>query len=145
LFVIIAPVALPFVAVGVWRLQTRIVGALVPGADFVDVAALADLPLAAALDHDPPKVGGPPVHLLAVTRETASLFVAYRAVASGDPTVTTLLLDVTIAGHREIALLRRWRSVRTPVLVGAGHGDRTVAIQEPTTRLTVTLPVLALP
>jgi hypothetical protein len=135
--------ALPTVAVWIWRLQTRVIRSLVPGADLADAAALADLPLHTALGRPPARVGGPPVHLLALTREAASLFVAYRPVASAAATVTTLLLDLASAGNRELAVLTRWHSALTPVMVGSGPSAGEVAIQEPRTRLTVTLPVLA--
>jgi hypothetical protein len=134
--------ALPTVAVWIWRLQTRVIRSLVPGADLADAAALADLPLQTALGRPPPRLAGPPVHLLALTREAASLFVAYRPVASAAATVTTLLLDLASAGNRELAVLMRWHSALTPVMVGSGPGAGEVAIQEPRTRLTVTLPVL---
>jgi hypothetical protein len=136
-------VALPSVALWIWRLQTRVMRSLVPGADLADTAALADLPVNTALGPPPPRVTGPPVHLLALTREAASLFVAYRPVASAAATVTTLLLDLASAGNRELAVLTRWHAALTPVMVGFRPGDVEVAIQEPKTRLTVTLPVLA--
>jgi len=143
ILVIVAAVVIPSVAVWVWRFQTRVVGALVPGADFDDVIALADMPVITSLENRPPLMTGAPVHLLAVTREAASLFIAYRPIASVAATVTTLLLDLATAGKREIIVLERWRSIATPVLVWADPVARSAVIQEPLTRLTVTLPFLA--
>jgi hypothetical protein len=142
LFLIAGILALPAVALWVWRLQTRVLRACVPGANLADAAALADLPLHTALGRTPPRLAGPPVHLLALTREAASLFVAYRPAASAAATVKTLLLDLATAGNRELAVLTRWHSALTPVMVGFGAGTGEVAIQEPKTRLTVTLPIL---
>jgi len=143
LVVVLAVVALPTVAVSTWRMQRRVVRALMPGADFGDVAAAADLPVMASLHGSPPVEEGPLMHLLLVTREAASLFIAYRPVASAAASVTTLLLDLATAGRRELAVLGRWQSLRTPLVVRRDLVARCVAIQEPVSRLTVTLPFLA--
>ncbi len=143
LFLVAGIVALPALAAWVWRLQTDVLRGFVPGAELADAASLADLPLHHALGRHPPRIAGPPVHLLALTREAASLFIAYRPVAGAAAVVKTVLLDLATASHRELVVLTRWQSALTPVLLGAGAGAGEVAIQEPRTRLTVTLPLLS--
>jgi len=146
---VIAGVAvLPGVAVWVWRLHLRVVRSLVPGADFDQVAALADLPVSRTLGMIPPVVAGPVVRLLGVTREAASVFLAYRHVRpsdapAGDDSVSTLLLHLDDAAIREVAILERWRAVGTPVVMATNVGAGEVAIQQPSTGLTVTLPLVA--
>jgi hypothetical protein len=106
------------------------------------VTALADIPLV-TLGRAPSIVPGPPVHLLTVIREATSLFVAYRPLTPAAAQVTTQFLDLAGAGNRELAVLARWHSVGTPVTVWANLEAGEVAIQEPQSLLTVTLPVLA--
>ena len=148
LMLLAAIVVLPVVAVWVWRFHVRVVSSLVPGADFDQVAALADLPMSQTLGVSPPKVAGPVVRLLGVTREAASLFLAYRHVRpsdapTGDDAVSTLLLHVDEAAMREVAILERWRAGGTAVVMAADLAAGEVAIQQPLTRLTVTLPLVA--
>jgi hypothetical protein len=88
------------------------------------------------------------VRLLGVTREAASLFLAYRHVRpseapTGDDAVSTLLLHVEDAAVREVAILERWRAGGTPVVVASDPETGEVAIQHSRTRLTVTLPLVA--
>lgn len=136
---VVAVVAVVLVPPWLWRMQTRAVGALVPGADFEDVAALADIPVVLGLSSGPPPlIEGPPVVVLSVIRETASLFVSYQPVLPDAAPVRTLLLDLSTSGKRELAVLDRWQAARTPVLVGAGLLLASVALQEPMTRLTIT-------
>jgi len=141
-------VLLPAIAIWVWRFHLRIVGSLVPGADFDHLMTLADLPLSSTLGTTPPVVGGPVVRLLGVTREAASLFLAYRRLRpsdapSGDDAVRTLLLHADDTTLREVAILERWRAGGTPVVVATDLAMGEVAIQHPSTRLTVTLPLVA--
>lgn len=142
LFVLGGAAAIAGVPVWAWRLQRRVVAALMPGADLEDIAAIADLPLGAAIAPGRHLVTEPLVHLLALTREASSLLVAYRPVASTAATITTLLVDVASAGRRELAVLARWHTTPTAVKVLADLIGGEVAIQEPITRLTVTLPLL---
>jgi hypothetical protein len=143
LLVIVGVVVLPTVVIWLCRMHTRVVDLLVPGADFGDVTAVADFPIALASQSGLPIADGPRVHLLLVTRAAASLFIAYRPVASPEATVTTLLLDLATTSRRELAALARWQSVGTPVLVRNDPVSRRVAIQEPLTRLMVTLSMLS--
>jgi hypothetical protein len=141
-------VVLPAVAVWAWRFHVRVVESLVPGADFDQVAALADLPVSRTLGTTPRIIAGPVVRLLGVTREAASLFLAYRHVRpsgapTGDDAVSTLLLHVENAAVREVAILERWRAGGTPVVMAADPATGEVAIQHSLTRLTVTLPLVA--
>jgi hypothetical protein len=142
LFVFLGVLVLPTVAVWTWRMQRRVVRSLIPGADFGDVTSAADLPVIVTLQGSPAAEDGPLMHLLVVTREAASLFIAYRPVAAAAATAKTLLLDLASAGRREFKVLTRWQVLRTPLVVRPDLVTRSVAIQEPRTRLTVTLPLL---
>jgi hypothetical protein len=148
LVVLVGIVLLPGVARWIWRLHVRVVSSLVPGADFHDVAALADQPVHQTLAIVPPVLEGRAVRLLGVTREAASLFLAYRRVRpngapGGDDPVKTLLLHVDHAALREVAILERWRAGGTPVVMATDLAAGEVAIQQPLTGLTVTLPLVA--
>lgn len=137
---------LPFVVVWVWRLQMRVLRSLVPGARFEEIATLADLPVSRTLGATPPVVDGPTVHLVGVTREDALVLVAYRPVdpaTPGNGFVATVLLRLKDRGSREMAVLESWRAARTPLVLAADHAAGEVAIQQPVTRLTLTLPLVA--
>ena len=142
LCVLLGLLLLPAVATWTWRMQRYVVRSLIPGAEFGDVASAADLPVIATLQGSPAAEDGPFMHLLMVTREATALFIAYRPVASVASTAKTLLLDFASAGRRELNVLTRWQARRTPLVVRADLVARSVAIQEPLTRLTVTLSLL---
>ncbi len=139
LFLVAGVALLPILAVTVWRFQVKVLRALVPGAAMGDVTSLADLPLGAV----PALVPGPQVRLLTLIREATSLFVAYRPVTPAAAEVSTQVLDLAGAGNRELAVLARWHAGGTPVMVWADLVAGQVAIQEPRSLLTVTLPVLS--
>lgn len=145
LLVILGLAVLPVVVTWVWRLQMRVLHSLVPGAHFDEIATIADLPVSRTLGASPMVVDGPTVHLLGVTREAALVLVAYRPVgaAAGSGVVATVLLRLKDRGHREMAVLESWRAARTPLVLVTDHAAGEVAIQQPVTRLTLTLPLVA--
>jgi hypothetical protein len=143
LVVIVGFALLPLVALWIWRLQRRVIGSLVPGAEFKAVATLADLPVARLLHAPPPVVTGPTVELLGVTREAKRVLLAYRPVSAANRPVRTVLVQLVDRGHREMAVLEGWRAARTPLVVATDALAGEVAIQQPLTRLTLTLPMVA--
>jgi len=140
--------ALPAVAVWVWQLHVRVVEILAPGADFFDVATLADRPAWQTLGASPCRITGPTVRLVTLIREAASVLVAYlpvgpEAVAVADSDLSTVVLDLDGCNRGEMAILERWRAAGTHLVVGTDLVAGQVAIQQQRTLLTVTLPLVA--
>lgn len=139
---------LPVAALWMWRFHTRVLGSLVPGAGFREVAALADLPVTRTLAESPRVLAGPIVKLVGVTREAASVLVAYRredhdSAPTAHLSVRTLLLHLDEGSSREMSVLERWRATGAPVVVDADTVASEAAIQHTLTYLTVTLPFVA--